>query len=73
MSRTPNFTTYMLRVCGLAIIVLPAIAVIAAGQFSPPFGKWSRLSEEPVLSLAATASDPQGHLILRSLKRMANS
>jgi hypothetical protein len=73
MSRTPNFTTYMLRVGGLAMIVLPAVAVIAAGQFSPPFGKWSRLSEEPVLSPRGNGFESAGTFNPSVVKKMANS
>jgi predicted GH43/DUF377 family glycosyl hydrolase len=50
MTRASNFTTCMIRICVLGLLALLAIATIAATQFTSPFGKWTRLSDDPIVS-----------------------
>src|SRR5438876_9021358 len=38
------------RTATVAVLVVIALAAVAAVPFTPPFGKWSRLSSDPILS-----------------------
>src|SRR6266849_10235366 len=47
MTNATNFTGRLARVC---VALLVAVAAIAAAQFTPPLGKWTRLSPDPIVS-----------------------
>jgi predicted GH43/DUF377 family glycosyl hydrolase len=49
MRKTLEFAGFR-RPTALLILFLATLAATAAVQFRPPFGKWTRLSDEPVLS-----------------------
>src|SRR6266571_1335485 len=38
------------RTATVAVLVVIALAAVAAVSFTPPFGKWTRLSSDPILS-----------------------
>jgi beta-1,2-mannosidase len=38
------------QTAGIALLILLALAAVAAVSFAPPFGKWTRLVADPVLS-----------------------
>lgn len=50
MRRESGFTAGLIRRLTLPFLLLAALAGFAAPPFSPPFGQWTRLSPEPVLS-----------------------
>ncbi len=47
MTNARNFTGRLARAC---VALLVAVAAIAAAQFTPPLGKWTRLSPDPIVS-----------------------
>jgi predicted GH43/DUF377 family glycosyl hydrolase len=47
MTNATNVTGRLGRAC---VVLLVAVAAIAAAQFTPPFGKWTRLSPDPIVS-----------------------
>lgn len=50
MNKEPYFAIRAVRPAVLAPLFLMALAGVASAPFSPPFGKWLRLSSEPILS-----------------------
>jgi predicted GH43/DUF377 family glycosyl hydrolase len=50
MRKGSNVVRNIFLLSAFSIFVLTIIAAIAAGPFSPPFGKWTRLSDEPIVS-----------------------
>jgi len=50
----------------LPLLVLSAVAAIAAPPLAPPFGNWTRLSPDPIVSPRVTDSNPQERSTLRS-------
>jgi len=50
MTRVSVSATSAARASGISVLVLVAFAAIAAVSFTLPFGKWTRLSVDPVLS-----------------------
>jgi beta-1,2-mannosidase len=47
MTNATNVTGRLARAC---VVLLLAVAAVAAAQFTPPFGKWTRLSPDPIVS-----------------------
>lgn len=45
-----HFVRSIFLMTALSLFLLTIIVVIAAEPFSPPFGKWTRLSAEPIIS-----------------------
>lgn len=45
-----KLTTRLARKITPPIVVLTAVAALSASPFTPPFGKWTRLSPEPIVS-----------------------
>ena len=50
MLKIEKFTARTLRTSAVAGLTLIVLAALAAGAFTLPFGKWTRLSEDPILS-----------------------
>src|SRR6202165_6010355 len=54
MLKVPCFATRAARASVVTVLVLIALTAVAAVSFTPPFGKWTRLSPDPIIS-------PQGN------------
>jgi hypothetical protein len=50
MVKVSLFATRAARTFTLSVVVLVALATAAAAPFTPPFGKWTRLSPDPIVS-----------------------
>src|SRR5271166_5067184 len=50
MTKTPFSATRVAHAATVFALVLVAFITIAAVSFAPPFGKWTRLSADPILS-----------------------
>jgi len=50
MIKVPFSANRTARTATIAVLVLIALAAVAALSFTPPFGKWTRLSSDPILS-----------------------
>jgi beta-1,2-mannosidase len=50
MKKASRFSVWTRWAGAATILVMAAVAAIAAGQFSVPFGAWTRLSNEPVIA-----------------------
>jgi beta-1,2-mannosidase len=50
MVNTKQFLTRTIRTSATAALIAFGVAAIAAAPFSPPFGKWTRLSEDPIIA-----------------------
>jgi predicted GH43/DUF377 family glycosyl hydrolase len=50
MVKAPKFATRAVWTFAVALLILAAFAAVAAVPFTPPFGKWTRLSPDPILS-----------------------
>jgi beta-1,2-mannosidase len=50
MTRAPFSASRAAHTARVTVLALIASAAIAAVSFAPPFGKWTRLSEQPILS-----------------------
>src|SRR6202521_6183779 len=50
MLKVPCFATRAARASVVTVLVLIALAAVAAVPFTPPFGKWTRLSSDPIVS-----------------------
>src|SRR5882762_2571637 len=48
------------RTAAIAVLVLIALAAVAAVSLTPPFGKWTRLSSDPILSPKGDAFESAG-------------
>jgi hypothetical protein len=63
MIRIPLSAIRVARIPTLAALIGIAIAIAAAVSLSPPFGTWTRLSADPIVSPKATNSNLREHLI----------
>ena len=50
MTKVPFSAARAAQMANVSMLVLLAFTAIAAVSFTPPIGKWSRLSEQPILS-----------------------
>jgi predicted GH43/DUF377 family glycosyl hydrolase len=50
MVKVSSFATRAAHAFAITVLVLIALAAIAAVPFTPPFGKWTRLSPDPIVS-----------------------
>jgi predicted GH43/DUF377 family glycosyl hydrolase len=50
MRKGSNFVRNIIPLSVFSLFLLTIIAAIAAETFSPPFGKWARISDEPIIS-----------------------
>src|SRR5713226_7357575 len=50
MLKVPYFATRTARASAVTVLVLVVLAAVAAVPFTPPFGKWTRLSPDPIVS-----------------------
>ena len=48
------------RTAAVAVLVVIALAAVAAVSFTPSFGKWTRLSSDPILSPKGDTFEPAG-------------
>jgi len=63
MVKVSSAANRAIRASAVAGLVLIALAAVS---FAPPFGTWTRLSPDPIVSPGAKGSNPQEHLILPS-------
>jgi predicted GH43/DUF377 family glycosyl hydrolase len=50
MAKVSFVATRAARTFTVSVVVLIALAAVAAAPFTPPFGKWTRLSPDPIVS-----------------------
>ncbi len=50
MVKVSSLATRAARAFAVSVVVLIALAAVAAVPFTPPFGKWTRLSPDPIVS-----------------------
>ena len=50
MAKVSFDATRAARTFAVSVVVLIALAAVAAAPFTPPFGKWTRLSPDPIVS-----------------------
>src|SRR5258708_13017189 len=50
MVKVSSFATRAARASAVTVLVLIALAAVSAVPFTPPFGKWTRLSPDPIVS-----------------------
>src|SRR5713226_10761015 len=50
MVKVSSFATRAARASAVTVLILIALAAVSAVPFTPPFGKWTRLSPDPILS-----------------------
>ncbi len=50
MFKVSSFAIRAARASAVTVVVLIALAAVAAVPFTPPFGEWTRLSLDPVVS-----------------------
>src|ERR1700675_1227762 len=60
MTRVSFSATRTAHAARVSAFLLVAIVAIAAAPFTPPFGKWARLSADPVLSPQGNAFESAG-------------
>ena len=60
MSNVPFSASRSVKIARVSALVLIAIAAAAAVSFAPPFGKWTRLSSDPIVSPRGDAFESAG-------------
>jgi predicted GH43/DUF377 family glycosyl hydrolase len=60
MLKIPKLTRRVLTGVAVGAFVIFAIAAVADVPFNPPFGKWTRLSDEPIMSPRGTGFESAG-------------